>query len=134
MSAGTPYQPLISAQSRRFRVTGLVLLVMILGMCTYGGKVLMPKLRENRAPLHAYNTRALNAPTALTPEKAANLRKIVKAQLLFVYAYWGACFALILALFVVAYLDFREVSRNYLRLQVSLLAESARPKALSLED
>lgn len=136
MPAETLYQPLISPQSRRLRVIGLVLLAMVIGLCAYGGKVLMPKLRENRAPLHAYNARAMSgaSQSPLTPEKAENLRRLVKTQLLFVYAYWGVCFVMILALFVVAYLDFREVSRNYLRLKVSLLAESARSASLPQED
>ncbi|MCX6382850.1 MAG: hypothetical protein NT023_25780 [Armatimonadetes bacterium] len=134
MSAGTPYQNLISAQSRRLRVIGIVLLVMILGMCVYGGRVLMPKLRENRAPLHNSTVQATSSSTALSPVKAESLRKLAKAQLLFFYAYWGVCFALIIALLVVAYLDFREVSRNYLRLQVSLLSNTAPPKTLQEED
>jgi len=134
VSAGTPYQNLISAQSRRLRVIGIVLLVMILGMCVYGGRVLMPKLRENRAPLHHSTVQATSSSTALSPAKAESLRKLAKAQLLFFYAYWGVCFALIIALLVVAYLDFREVSRNYLRLQVSLLSNTAPPKTLLEED
>ena len=134
MSAGTPYQNLISAQSRRLRVIGVVLLVMILGMCVYGGRVLMPKLRENRAPLHNSTVQATSSSTALSPVKAESLRKLAKVQLLFFYAYWGVCFVLIIALLVVAYLDFREVSRNYLRLQVSLLSNTAPPKTLQEED
>lgn len=134
MSAGTPYQNLISAQSRRLRVIGIVLLVMILGMCVYGGRVLMPKLRENRAPLHNSTVQATSSSTVLSPVKAESLRKLAKAQLLFFYAYWGVCFALIIALLMVAYLDFREVSRNYLRLQVSLLSNTAPPKTLLEED
>ncbi len=124
MSAGTPYQSLISARSRRFRTIGLVLLTMVLGMSIYGGSVLMPKLRENRALLRSQTTSATAPSTASSSEKS--LHKLAKAQILFAYAYWGVCGTLIIALLLVAYLDFREVSRNYLQMKITLLAESSK--------
>ncbi len=46
LDATLAYQSLVSARSRRLRVTGIVLLVAVLGMSLYGVFALMPSLRR----------------------------------------------------------------------------------------
>lgn len=123
----TPYSALISPYSRRLRTIGLVLLVAALLMALYGGMVFMPRLRANRQTLRTHIAQTASDPVAnsnaLTSEK--DLKRLAKAQTLFVYSYWSVCGLLLIALLVVAWLDAREVARNYLRQQVQLISEVA---------
>ncbi len=127
----TLYSSIISARSRRLRTIGLVLLVSVLLLALYGAFVFMPRLRENRVTLRARITyQDPKSPPipfqSLTPDQQAKVKRLAKAQLLFEYAYWSFCGALIIALLVVAWMDAREVAKNYLREQVTLLAETGK--------
>ncbi len=44
------------------------------------------------------------------------------AKLVFAYAYWGVCLSLLVALMLVAWLDFREVGRSFDQQQAAIFA------------
>ena len=122
------YQSLITARSRRLRTIGLMLLVAVLGMSIYGGAVLMPSLRQTRDAVRAEMSQTTTTsiqPQYTTPEQK-RLRAAMKAKIIFAYGYWGVCLVLLTTLLIVAWMDFREITRRYLHAQVALLAESAR--------
>ena len=122
----TVYQSLVSARSRRLRLTGILLLIAVLGMTLYGYLALMPSLRTlprvgahkrpgvtgqiSAAPRQSSQAAgAVDPVTGLTEQE----RKAALAKVVFVYGYWSVCGVLILALVIVSWLDFRELSRNY---------------------
>src|SRR5581483_1656699 len=121
-SSSSVYQSLLSARSRRLRTIGLLLLIAVLGMTLYGGLFLMPSLRaSSRAAQRAVFSRTHRGETAVpatmrTPEQRTSDerdRKALLTQVIFAYAYWTVCGLLVLGLLGVAWLDFREVLRNY---------------------
>lgn len=127
----TLYSSMISARSRRLRTIGLVLLGFVLSLSLYGGLVFMPRLRENRMVLRAQIThQPLNSPPIpfdqLTPQQKTKLQRLAKAQFIFQFGYWSICGSLIILLLIIAWLDAREVAKNYLRLQITLLAGSSK--------
>lgn len=150
----TAYQPLISARSRRLRVTGVLLLVAVLGMALYGYAVLMPSLRAlphvaqstdrtgsvNRTTgavssarlgaVRAGNSTAARQTVSVSAKPLTEKqRKTALAKVLFVYGYWSVCGLLLVALILVSWLDFRELSRNYGEYRRRLYAESLRESA-----
>ena len=150
----TAYQPLVSARSRRLRVTGVVLLVTVLAMAVYGYAILMPSLRAlphvaqtveragsvNR-PGNANSANARSAarsgnggtaretPAAPAQTLTEKQRKTALAKVLFVYGYWSVCGLLLMGLMLVSWLDFRELSRNYGEYRRRLYAEDLRESA-----
>lgn len=122
-SSSSVYQSLLSARSRRLRTIGLLLLAAVIGMTLWGGLSLMPSLRaSSRAAHRAVFSRTHRGETAATaatmraPEQRAadeRERKALLAKVIFAYAYWTVCGLLVLGLLGVAWLDFREVLRNY---------------------
>ena len=65
----------------------------------------------------------------LTRNQAARLRRanrVVAANVLFAYGYWSICSLLVVGMLFVAWLDTREVSRNYLNERRSVWLEAAR--------
>ncbi len=131
----TPYSALISPYSRRLRTTGIVLLIAALLIALYGGLVFMPRLRANRQALRTQIAQTASDPVAKsnTATTGNDLKRLAKAQTLFIYSYWSLCSLLLIALLVVAWLDAREVARNYLRQQVQLISEVAEKKKKSNE-
>jgi hypothetical protein len=150
----TAYQPLISARSRRLRMTGVLLLVAILGMALYGYAILMPSMRAlphvtqtidragsvyrtgsaNRADSKGTarsgsSTAARDAASNPVKPLTEKQRKTALAKVLFVYGYWSVCGLLLVALILVSWLDFRELSRNYGEYRRRLYAESLRENA-----
>ncbi len=131
----SPYsQGVVSARSRRLRTIGLLLLIAILGMTWYGIFFLMPSLRvsaQRTAPLVVRRIRpGLASPgivAAPSPTQAARneqQKKAFLAQFIFMYAYWSVCALLILAALLVAWLDLREVLRNYAARRRALWSEA----------
>jgi hypothetical protein len=110
------YGSMISARSRRLRTVGSVLLVAIIAMVLYGTLSLMPSLRRSSSETRVAARRSIEA---RTPKEKAEL-KVVAAKVIFAYAYWTFCGVLILSAVFVAYLDFREVSRNYLTQRLAI--------------
>ncbi len=127
------YRNVVSARSRRYRTIGWMLLVAIIGMAAYGNYRLMPPLRhaEQRAHSILYgststSTTAAATPAARTAEQAADARflKAFRVQLIFVYGYWTVVGLLVLAVLGVAWLDLREVLRNYTQQRRALWTEA----------
>ncbi len=100
MAQGSPpYSSIVSARSRRLRTIGALLLCAITGMTIYGLWVLMPAIH------HAAQVHPLLA--------SVHVRRQIFTRVAIAYAYWGVCALLLCAAMVVAWLDFREVSRTY---------------------
>lgn len=122
----------------------MVLLAMIAVMALYGYFSLMPSLRISAARLAAQaNARpAATNPTVtasgssvLPASKPTSAQETVArmsrqekeaqaAKIVFAYAYWGVCLSLLIALMLVAWLDFREVGRNFDQQQAAIFAAS----------
>ncbi|HLV80326.1 MAG TPA: hypothetical protein VKT32_08585 [Chthonomonadaceae bacterium] len=123
------YQSMVSARSRRLRTIGLLLLVAILGMSVYGFSSLMPAVRRQAAAYHRDTVAAqqVQAETGALgiPARSGRARKAMLAQVTLVYAYWCLCGLLILALLLVAWLDLREVTRNYANQRRAVWMEAA---------
>lgn len=115
---------IVSARSRRLRTIGSLLVVAVLAMSVYGVTSLMPSLRRsiNENPV------SLRRDAVRTPEQKAR-RNIIKAQIVFAYGYWGVCGLLVLSAAFVAYLDFREVSRNYMAQRRAIWSDIAEKKS-----
>jgi hypothetical protein len=118
-SKPSPYRGLITARSRRLRVAGALLLAAIVLMSLYGYFRIMPGFRQSSVhPAHVVAQRTggpvLKVPpgVVLTPVEE-RARRVVIAQLLFVYFYWTVCGVLILAVLIIAWLDLREIMRTY---------------------
>lgn len=136
----------ISARSRRLRLIGGLLVVAILCMVLYGIRVLMPTLNKTVTLVAHSHVQAAPSGLPATPpgsEVAAaplHLRHILRAQIIFAYGYWTLCSLFVLSLLLVAWLDLREVTRNYANQRRKLWTETAqgwsreqRPE-VSLED
>jgi hypothetical protein len=130
-NAASPYENLISARSRRLRTIGVILVVFVVGMAVYGATSLMPSLRRTSA-LYRQQTRAVEQARFADPQAGAQeesvrqqTKKVLRTQVIFAYGYWTVCGTLLVSLLFVAWLDFREVTRNYLLRRVALLNETA---------
>jgi len=115
MNTPTVYSGIVSAKSRRLRTVGIVLLAAVCAMALYGYFVLLPSiersLREHPAPPISRSASASAAEPDSPPiTKAQRVRKFQVAVAL---AYWGVCALMLVAVVLVAWLDFREVTRVY---------------------
>ena len=127
MATSPAYGNIISARSRRLRTIGMVLIGAILAMVLYGMTSFMPTLRHTKDDLQRLNG---GKPISIFREKAKTpdeerLRKALAAQLVFAYGYWAVCGILVLSAVFVAYLDFREVTRNYIAQRRAVWTEMA---------
>ncbi len=124
----------LSARSRRLRTIGSLLLLAVIGMSIYGGTVLMPAINRSIAA-HSLKRTTVTVPTppdAALPVPApsqiaaeAHARKVQRLQVAVAFAYWGVCVLLIVAILLIAWLDLREISRNYLSQYRNLRSEVA---------
>ncbi len=124
----SPYRSMISARSRRLRTVGFLLLIAALGMAVYGTLIMMPILRRSIAhtqPMIRQHPAETAAPQFSPQQK--RMRRIALVQATTAYAYWTVCALLVLAALFVAWLDLREVQRNYLQNRLALWAEATRP-------
>ena len=111
------YSNMISAQSRRLRTIGLMLILAIVAMTIYGYFGLMPAIDrslnargpEVSRPAAAVRSANGSASTPLTREQRVRKFKVATAL-----AYWGVCALLLCGVVLVAWLDLREVTRNYI--------------------
>jgi disulfide bond formation protein DsbB len=125
------YHNMISPRSRRLRSIGLMLMIAALTMGIYGYFVLMPSLQRSVPTAHA-TTPTVSAPQS--PAQAGNdadrqlrrERRVATAKVLFAYGYWSVCGLLALGVMFTAWLDTREVSRNYLKERRSVWLDAAR--------
>ena len=111
---------LISPKSRRIRTCGLMLVGSMLFCTLYGVIFLMPKLSQLRARSHALNSSTVLFPsTNLVAERAMERtrnkeQRIVLMNAVFIYAFWCFVGLLFIGAILMAWLDTREVARNYL--------------------
>ncbi|MCS6776470.1 MAG: hypothetical protein RMJ43_12210 [Chloroherpetonaceae bacterium] len=117
---------MISARSRRLRIVGAMLLLAALGMVAYGSLVLMPGLRRAVAAAPRHVERRLPGGRVERTPEVERWRRALATQILFAYGYWTFCGALVLTVVLVAYLDFREVSRNYLARRQAIWSDVTR--------
>jgi hypothetical protein len=127
---------MVSARSRRLRTIGVLLLIAILGMSIYGVRVVIPS--HYRARLTYSQTaaggenRAANPPAAPANQTAANAaasdhsRKALLAHTIFAELYFLVLLILVIFMLIVAWLDVREVMRNYMNQRRSLWGEAAK--------
>lgn len=129
---------IVSVRSRRLRAIGTVLLAGILLMSLYGVFGLMPTLRasskrvnESRAIAASQGTvvqsgTGVSTPTVVTPEmrQSRKLARALAAQVIFAWIYWTVCALLLVGLLLIAWLDFRELSRQYDNERIALFCGS----------
>jgi hypothetical protein len=102
-------------------------------MAAYGSAVLMPSLRRtvraNRMAFVRPVSKTTVSGEALTAAGARtrHIRQSLKVAIMAVDAYWGVCSLLAVGLALVAWLDLREVSRNYANARRSLWKEVSKP-------
>ena len=132
----------LSARSRRLRTIGLLLLAVVVGMAVYGMSALMPPINHAAARLAQEESQSRGAPTAASSGQAtahtathlATLRRNLKVQVAVAYAYWGVCALLLISVLFIAWLDLREISRNYVDQRRAIWSEAverANAEALS---
>ncbi len=100
------YGSLVSMKSRRLRTVGLLMLGAVLLMAGYGVFSLMPALRAEKEAYRATHP-------WMGRQDHRREGRVLASQILFVTGYWAACGGLVIGLFGVAWLDAREVARNY---------------------
>lgn len=125
MTQPTAYQNLVSPRSRRLRTVGILLLLAVVGMTIYGALVIMPSLRAASQQYARRQTSgaAVNFRSNLASPTRRE-RRALQVQVLFADVYWVACGLLTLGAISVAWLDFREVSRNYVEQRRALVQAS----------
>jgi len=119
------YGSLTTPHNRRLRTVGTVLLITILLMTGYGVLVLMPSLRALTHPV-THGSFVMDQRPGARPEMVpvsdyalrpdgltVREHRVLLTKLLFCYGYWTVCGGLLLALIIVCWLDFRELSRTY---------------------
>lgn len=116
---GTPsaYTTIVSPRSRRLRTTGVVLLAAICAMVLYGYFGLMPSLGRSVREGNVAARRSAGARLSENggqDELSPRVQRIRKYQVAVALAYWGVCALLLVAVLLVAWLDLREVSRQYI--------------------
>lgn len=129
------YSGMITAQSRRLRTIGAVLLVAVALMALYGSLVLMPRInrsvevrRAAQARLEKNGAAPAGTPGIAAPAETpalARAQKAEKLQVATVFAYWGVCALLVIATLFVAWLDLREISRSYVQQRRQLWMQTA---------
>ena len=123
MAQITPYSSMISLRSRRLRTLGIALLVVLLLLTGYGILALMPAMKS-ATMRYSVETHKINARKIAAPEESAQtlrrMKRLMVMKWLFVDAYWLTCGLVAFSAMFVAWLDFREVSRQYIQERRSL--------------
>lgn len=119
METPSAYSNIVSPRSRRLRTIGIVLLIAVCAMVAYGYFGLMPSvLRAVRESSASAATSAMSAahPPGLLDQANAHItrnQRIRKMRIAIALAYWGVCGLLLVSVVFVAWLDLREISRQY---------------------
>ena len=114
------YSEIISPRSRRLRTIGIILLAAIVAMFCYGYFQLMPSME--RSIREEKRISVLGSGQAHSLSRAQRVRKLKVAT---VMAYWGVCSLLLVGVFMVAWLDFREVTRVYVARRRTIWQQTA---------
>ncbi len=120
------YQSRITTKSRRLRTAGAVILSFLLAMIAFGAIVIMPSTMHS---VRAHSIAAHGATAA-----AVHLHHVLVVQVLFAIAYWSFCGLLLISLFVIAWLDVREVTRQYLYERTTLVIRATEEMKQRLND
>lgn len=131
---------MISPRSRRLRTIASVLLFSLAVITVFGALILMPSLRRNVARYNGIKTQANALSAGKSIEEVHALHRIVlpgqkismnraaksvRAQVLFMYAYWGVTILMLLTVIGCVWMDFREISRQYTDMKIRMLAAAA---------
>jgi hypothetical protein len=124
---------IVSSRSRRLRTIAAILLVAIVAMAIYGMRVLVPGINHaaSAAVKPSEQSQVFSGPQNVAHSKITPLKltkkeaQVLKFDVLFEAAYWVVWIVLILSLMMVAWMDFREVSRTYLNQRRELWADAA---------
>jgi disulfide bond formation protein DsbB len=115
----TPYNSVVSPRSRRLRTVVSIVLVVIMFMSVYGGFTVMPQVRQavGRPDTLELTRLAKSQPgPTLTLKQIAHAKRTLRARQVVVslaMAYWGILSLLLLLVLFLAWLDFRETTRNF---------------------
>jgi hypothetical protein len=115
----TPYTTVVSARSRRYRTIMTIVLVTILVMSVFGGITIMPQVHQavGRPDTPELTRIAASQPgPTLTRPQIAHAKRTLQARRVVVslaLAYWGVCSLLLVLVLFLAWLDFRETTRNF---------------------
>ncbi len=115
----TPYTNVLSPRSRRYRTIVTILLVTFLIMGVYGRFNLMPHVNQtvNRPDTPELTRIAASQPgPRWTSTQIAHAKRTLRARRVLVslaLAYWGLCSLMLVAIIFLAWLDFRETTRNF---------------------
>ncbi|MCW3095512.1 MAG: hypothetical protein JWL77_1130 [Chthonomonadaceae bacterium] len=115
----SPYMTVVSPLSRRYRTLMTILLAIIMVMSVYGGFTVMPRVHQTvgKPDTQELTRIAASQPGPdLTPKQIAHAQRTLKARQVVVYlalAYWGVCSLLMVLILLLAWLDFRETTRNF---------------------
>ena len=115
----TPYNSVVSPRSRRLRTLVSIVLVVIMFMSVYGGFTVMPQVRQavGKRDTPELNRLAKSQPgPTLTLKQIAHAKHTLRARQVVVslaMAYWGVLSLLLVLVLFLAWLDFRETTRNF---------------------
>ena len=126
-SSPSAYSSVISPQSRRLRIIGVLLIVAILIMALYGYFSLMPALARSAHQATANVPKHISFGVSQADVEHARLRavRVRKLSVAIALAYWGVSALLVLGVLVVAWLDLREINRRYLQSRRTIWSETA---------
>ncbi|HLJ54814.1 MAG TPA: hypothetical protein VKT77_07210 [Chthonomonadaceae bacterium] len=129
MQSPTVYSSVVTPRSRRLRTVGVVLLAAVLALTLYGYFGLMPAIERTlrRNPEVAASTPRLSPALDAASPAAARAHRVRKLQIAIALAYWGVCSLLLVGAIVVAWLDFREITRTYVENRRAIWADSTGP-------
>ncbi len=119
------YKSRVTAKMRRLRTMGLVILLFLLLMILYGVRVIMPRTIAS-VHRHAAAARGFSA-------AAVHMHHVLVVQVLVAIAYWSVSGVLLISLFVIAWLDVREVTRQYLYERTTLVIRASEAMKQRLE-
>ncbi len=132
----------VSNRSRRLRTITALLLVVIVAMAVYGTRVLVPGINRAASVAVRPTVQSSAIPTpnvtrnaAVTPLNVTKRQaKVLKLDVMFVAAYWVVWIVLLLSLLLTAWLDLREVSRNYLEQRRELWVAASKAASEAVKD
>jgi hypothetical protein len=129
----SPYMSVVSPRSRRYRTMMTVLLSVIMVMSVYGGFRVMPAVHQavgkSDVPELTRLAHAQPGPNVTTVQ-IAHAQRTLRARAVVVYlalAYWGVCSLLMVGVLFLAWLDFRETTRNF-----ALQAQALRQETVAI--
>lgn len=115
----SPYMSIVSPLSRRYRTLMTILLAIIMVMSVYGGFTVMPRVHQavGKSDTPELTRIAKGQPgPGLTTKQIVRAQRTLQARKVVIYlalAYWGVCCLVMVLVLFLAWLDFRETTRNF---------------------